>query len=210
MRPAWCGFVVLHDVLRRTPATDRGSVAGLVFGEDAARGQVIRAQLEGFLGEEGAAAIEGLLQERGATRQRASSERVGVVLPLVGATTVFAELQSSLDRIWRVPERESRSGLMGAAARTTAVVRTDPRSSVFVMIVSLIASAAMSALGEWWAPYSAAGQIVLQAVNFVLSFGLVTAVFAMIYKLMPRVRITGATCGSARSSPRCCSPSASS
>ncbi len=163
------------------------SVAGLVFGEDAARGH-ITAQLRGFLGEEGAIAIEGLLKSVSLQGKGIMGTVIGVVLLLIGATTVFAELQSTLDRIWRVPERQKPQGIMGLL-RARLLSFGLILGLGFVMIVSLIASAAMSAIGEWWAPWFGGWEIVLQAVNFVLSLVLVTVVFAMIYKLMPSVPI---------------------
>ncbi|HEY6132547.1 MAG TPA: YihY/virulence factor BrkB family protein [Rubrivivax sp.] len=163
------------------------SVAGLVFGEDAARGH-ISATLSSFLGAEGAIAIEGLLKSVSLNNKSIAGTLVGVTLLLVGATSVFAELQNALDRIWRSPERNKPSGLFGLlSARVMSFGLI--LGFGFLMIVSLIASAALTALGEWWAPLFGGWDVVLQGVNFVVSFGLVTAVFAMIYKLMPSVRI---------------------
>jgi len=88
------------------------SVAGLVFGEEAARGH-ISATLSSFLGPEGAIAIEGLLKSVRLHNQGIAGTVVGVALLLVGATSVFAELQNALDRIWRAPERNKPSGLIG-------------------------------------------------------------------------------------------------
>jgi membrane protein len=78
------------------------SVAGLVFGEDAARGE-IQAQLQDLMGEAGAGAVQGLLASVREPAQGLTATAVGLVLLFVGATTVFAELQGALDRIWRVP-----------------------------------------------------------------------------------------------------------
>ena len=163
------------------------SVAGLVFGEDAARGHVT-AQLSGFLGQEGATAIEGLLKSVSLQNKGIVGTAVGAVLLLVGATTVFAELQSALDRIWRVPERDKPQGLIGLL-RARLLSFGLILGIGFVMIVSLVASAAMSALGDWWAPLFGGWAILLQVVNFLLSFALVTLVFGMIYKFMPSVHL---------------------
>jgi membrane protein len=163
------------------------SVAGLVFGEEAARGH-ISATLSSFLGAEGAIAIEGLLKSVSLNKQTIAGTLVGVTLLLVGATSVFAELQNALDRIWRSPERNKPNGLIGLL-RARVMSFGLILGFGFLMIVSLIASAALTALGEWWAPLFGGWDVVLQGVNFVVSFGLVTAVFAMIYKLMPSVRI---------------------
>ena len=80
------------------------SVAGLVFGEDAARGE-IQAQLQDLMGEKGAGAVQGLLASVREPAEGLTATAVGLLLLLIGATTVFAELQDALDRIWRVPGR---------------------------------------------------------------------------------------------------------
>ncbi|MDP1532236.1 MAG: YhjD/YihY/BrkB family envelope integrity protein, partial [Rubrivivax sp.] len=80
------------------------SVAGLVFGEDAARGE-IQAQLQDLMGDQGALAVQGLLASVREPAEGLTATAVGLVLLVVGATTVFAELQNALDRIWRVPGR---------------------------------------------------------------------------------------------------------
>ena len=163
------------------------SVAGLAFGEDAARGH-ITAQLQGFLGEEGAVAIEGLLKSVSLQSRGLVGTIVGVVLLLVGATTVFAELQSALDRIWHAPERAKPKGLIGLL-RARLLSFGLILGIGFLMIVSLVAGPAMSALGQWWAPVFEGREHVLEAVNFVVTLGVVIGVFAMIYKFMPSVPI---------------------
>jgi membrane protein len=163
------------------------SVAGLVFGEEAARGH-ISATLSSFMGPEGAIAIEGLLKSVSLHGQSVTGTLIGAALLLVGATSVFAELQNALDRVWRAPERNKPSGLFGLL-RARLMSFGLILGLGFLMIVSLIASAALAALGDWWAPLFGGWDIVLQVVNFVFSFGLVTTVFAMIYKFMPSVHI---------------------
>ena len=100
------------------------SVAGLVFGEDAARGAIF-GQLRGLMGDEGAKAVEGLLQSVNTPEKSIVATVVGIGMLLVGATTVFAELQDALDRIWRAPARDRQQRRLGAAARPRAVVRHD-------------------------------------------------------------------------------------
>jgi membrane protein len=80
------------------------SVAGLVFGEDAARGE-IQSQLQDLMGERGAGAVQNLLANARQPSESLAATAIGLVILLVGATTVFAELQDALDRIWRVPGR---------------------------------------------------------------------------------------------------------
>ena len=162
------------------------SVAGLVFGQDAARGEIV-AQLQGLMGSDAAKAVEGLIASVNKPSKGILSTLIGVGVLLVGATTVFAELQDALDRIWRAPARK-KSGLWGLL-RARMLSFGLILGVGFLLIASLVVSAALSALGKWWAPLFGGWEVLAQGVNFVLSFGLITVIFAMIYKIMPRVHI---------------------
>lgn len=85
------------------------SVAGLAFGQDAARGE-IQAQLQDLMGAQGAGAVQALLASVREPTEGLTATAVGLVLLVGGATTVFAELQDALDRIWRVPAQQRQSG----------------------------------------------------------------------------------------------------
>ena len=163
------------------------SIAGLVFGEEAARGQIF-AQLQGLMGEQGAAAVEALLKNVSKPSQGIIGTVVGVAVLLVGAMSVFGELQNSLDRIWRAPARREASGLW-----TLVHSRLLSFGMIlvigFLLIVTLVASAAVVALGKWWSPFFRGWAVLAEGVNFVVSFALVTVTFALIYKIMPRVRV---------------------
>jgi membrane protein len=163
------------------------AIAGLVFGADAARGAIV-AQLAGLIGEQGAGAIEGLVRSASAPARSAIATIVGVVTLVIGATTAFAELQSALDRIWEVPAREKPRGIWGLLRQ-----RLLSFGMVLVlgllMLVSLVFSAALAALGHWWGGFFDGWEAALQAVNFAVSFALTTGLFAAIYKFMPRARI---------------------
>ncbi|HUP09925.1 MAG TPA: YihY/virulence factor BrkB family protein, partial [Caldimonas sp.] len=162
------------------------SVAGLVFGQEAARGEIM-AQLGGLMGADAARAVEALIVSVSKPGQGVLSSIVGVVVLLVGATTVFGELQDALDRIWRAPARP-RSGLWGLV-RARVLSFGLILAVGFLLIASLVVSAGLSALGKWWAPLFGGWEVLLQVVNFAVSFGLITVIFALIYKIMPRVRV---------------------
>jgi membrane protein len=163
------------------------SVAGLVFGADAARGALI-GQLGGLMGADAAKAIEGLLAGASKHSSGVIGSIVGVVVLLVGATTVFGELQGDLDRIWRAPARDKVSGLW-RLLRTRLLSLGMILGMAFLLMVSLVFGAMVAALGKWWGGVFGAWQTLAQIVNFLLGFALTTAVFAMIYKLMPRVKV---------------------
>ena len=163
------------------------SIAGLVFGEEAARGEIF-GQLAGLLGADAAEAVENLLKSLNKPAQGITGTLIGVGVLLIGATSVFAELQDALDRIWRAPLREKRGGLWGLL-RARLLSFGMILGIAFLLMVSLVIGAVIAALGKWWAGFFGGWEVLLQIVNLVVGFGLTTVVFAMIYKMMPRVRV---------------------
>jgi membrane protein len=162
-------------------------IAGLVFGADAARGEIV-GQLRGLMGEQGAVAVEELLKSTSDPGKGILATIIGFATLLVGATAVFAELQSSLDRIWRTPAPINENGIWGII-RTRFLSFGLILGLGFLMIVSLVLSAALAAMGTWFGGLMGDWEYILQAVNFVVSFGVVTLVFAAIYKFMPHAKI---------------------
>jgi membrane protein len=163
------------------------SIAGLVFGEEAARGEIY-GQLNNMLGASGALAVQGLLES---VRQPAASgigALFGIAVALVGATAVFAELQDALDRIWRAPVRTGPSGILGLI-RARLLSFGLILGVGFLLMVSLVASAALAALDKWWGPVFSQWSTVANIVELGSSYLAFTGVFAVIYKTMPRVDI---------------------
>ena len=163
------------------------AVAGLVFGQEAAQGEIV-AQLRGIMGEEGAVAVEGLLKTVREPAKGVVAIIAGVAFVLLGATAIFAELQSALDRIWRVPALKE-PGLWHLL-RTRVLSFGLVLGLGFLLVVSLVVSAALAALGKWWGGWFKGWDVVLEILNFVISFGIFTLLFATIYKVMPRARIS--------------------
>lgn len=163
------------------------SIAGFVFGLEAARGE-ISGQLNHLMGEQGAAAVEALLQNVNKPQDGLIATIIGVVLLLIGATTVFGELQSSLDRIWGVPERAKVNGLI-ALLRERLLSFGMILGIGFILMVSLIFSAALSALGQLWPPNLTEWVKLLNFFNALFSFFMTTVMFALIYKWMPSAKI---------------------
>jgi membrane protein len=163
------------------------SVAGLVFGVEAARGEIID-QLRDLMGEQGARTVQELLRSVNQPKQGLLATAIGLVTLLVGATTVFSELQDDLDRIWHAPARKARDGIM-KLLRTRLLSFGMILGIGFLLMVSLILSAAISALGKWWGPVFGHWELLAQLVNLGVGLALTSAVFAMIYKIMPRVHI---------------------
>jgi membrane protein len=163
------------------------AVAGMVFGQEAAQGEIV-AQLRGIMGEEGAMAVEGMLKAAREPAKGVVATIVGIAILLLGATAIFGELQSALDRIWRVPAPKEESGIWHLL-RTRLLLFGLVLGLGFLLVVSLVVSAALAALGKWWGGWFDGWDVFLDILNFAVSFGIFTLLFAMIYKIMPRANI---------------------
>lgn len=163
------------------------STAGLIFGEEAVRGEIF-GQLQDLMGDQGAKAVQGLLESVSEPKEGVAGTVIGTVLLLIGATTVFGELQDAFDRIWRAPDKDKNGGLW-RLIKSRLLSFGIILGIGFLLMVSLVFSAAVAALGKWWGPFFANLELVATVVNFFVSFALMTAVFAMLYKFMPRVKI---------------------
>ena len=163
------------------------SVAGLVFGRDAAQGAVVD-QLQGLIGQTGAQAVQDLLKNVSRPSEGVVATIAGVVVLVIGATSVFAELQDDLNRIWQVPTREKVSSWW-AFLRTRLLSIGMIFALGFLLLVSLAASAAFDAFASWSTSSLAGWEPLAHGVNFVVSFVLTTVLFAMIYRFMPQATI---------------------
>jgi len=153
-------------------------VAGYFFGDQAARGEIF-GQIAGMIGPEGAHTVEGLVASARKPESGVLAVLIGTALLIMGASTVFGELQNALDRIWRAPARVHAKGWW-KLIRTRVLSFGMILGIAFLLMVSLVLSAVVAALGDWWG---------LHAIDVLLSFALTTVLFAMIYKVIPRVRI---------------------
>jgi membrane protein len=164
------------------------AIAGLAFGEDAARG-AIASQLTGLMGTAGADLVQTALQS-------ASGKSSGILAAVVGATTllitasgVFGEMQSALNAIWKAhPEGTTVSRLVRARAASLGLVA----ALGFLLLVSLVISAILSGLSSYINAVLPFGALILQVLNFVLSFALISVLFAAIYKVLPDARLSWA------------------
>jgi membrane protein len=162
------------------------SVAGLVFGEDAVRGEIF-GQLSYLMGPAAAATVQQMLVNLHQQSHGVAGTIIGVALVLAGATSVFGELQNALDRIWHASPKES-SGLI-SLIRARLVSFGLILGIAFLLIVSLVLSAAISAVGHWWAGAFGRWELLAQTVNEMFGFVVTMASFAAIYRLIPRVSI---------------------
>ncbi len=159
------------------------AVAGGVFGREAVQGE-ITGQLSGMVGAQGAQMVEGLVTQHSDTDRGLVAGITSFLLLLVGATTVFAELQNALDRIWKVPESKKPSGIFGIL-RARLLSFGLILAVAFLLIVSLVASAVLASLGTWAGRLLPGWELMLQGMNLLVSLTILSALFAMIFKLMP-------------------------
>jgi membrane protein len=163
------------------------SVAGLIFGPDAVRGAIF-SEINGLMGAGAAIAIQDLLGSVSKPSTGILGSIFGIVVLLIGATSVFGELQNALDRIWRAPARVRSSGLL-TLLQTRILSFGMILGIAFLLMVSLVTGAAIAALGKWWGGWFAGWEVLAQIINASVGFLMTTTVFALIYKLMPRVKV---------------------
>jgi membrane protein len=161
------------------------AIAGFFFGEAAARGEIVD-QIGGLVGPQGAELVQSVLQNANRPGAGIIATVVSIVTLLFGANTALAELKAGLDQTWNVPSAE-RSGFL-YMIRTRLLSVGLILALGFLMLVSLVISAAVTALERFWR-----GDLVVNTVlgwlNFLFAFVLVAALFATIYKLLPSVKI---------------------
>jgi membrane protein len=146
------------------------AIAGAIFERDAVMGQ-ITGQLTGLIGKDGANLVQGLVASASDTGRGLVAGAISVVVLVVGATTVFAELQSALDRIWHVPEREKPQGLSGVI-RARLLSFGLILGLAFMLMVSLVIGAATAAMGTWLGGLMPGSQALLIAANLAISLSI--------------------------------------
>lgn len=164
------------------------AVGDFVIGHQAAQSEII-GQIQGIVGAEGALAVQGLLQKASEPAHSLPAIAGSVITMIIGATTVFGELQSDLDRIWRVSVPSQERGLWHLL-RTRLLSFGLVLGVGFLLLISLIISAVIAAFGKWFSSLFAGWEVVLLALDLSISFAITTVLFALIYKYMPRATIS--------------------
>jgi membrane protein len=158
------------------------SIAGIAIGTDTAR-DLLMSQLTALMGEQGAGAVRSVLEAANEHSEGLWSAMVSVITLVIGASTVFAELRRDLDKIWRFEAPASSGAWSFISSRLLSVGMV--ATIGFLLMVSLAASAAVSALGHMWAGSLPGGAVLLRVLEFAGSFVVITGLFAMIYKILP-------------------------
>ena len=162
------------------------AIIGLILGQEAVQNHLLE-QIGNMVGPQSAEAIKDMIQ-------RASEPSSGIVASvlatgtlLFGASGVFAQLQDSLNSIWGVKPKEGRGlwGLIQDRFMSFAALL----GTGFLLLVSLVLSAALSAFGEWFGGWLPAPELVLQALESLISLGVITGLFAMMFKVLPDAEV---------------------
>jgi membrane protein len=162
------------------------AIAGLVFGPKAAQDQIAY-QIQNVVGPEGGEAIQSLLAHTGQLAQGVTAAVVGFLVLLFGASGVFGELRDSLNLVWGAPATGS-TGLVGMI-KYRFVSFAMVLGVGFLLLVSLVLSAAIAAVGKFFAQYLPASEVLLHTGSLLFTFLIVTGLFALLYKVVPDVRI---------------------
>jgi membrane protein len=162
------------------------TIAGFVFGQDAARAAVM-GQFTGLMGKGSGDALQSMLQSAGSQSNKAGTIAtiVGLVTLLLTASGAFGEIQSALNKIWKAEPKSGVTRLVKARMLSMGLVLT----LGFLMLVSLVLSAGLTAFGHWVEGIFPSGKLLMSVMNFVISLVLLSAVFAAIYKFLPDTAI---------------------
>ncbi len=165
------------------------AIAGTIFGEAAVRGEIVH-QIQGLVGKDGAefvqTAISNTRQQGAGTNIVASLIGIGVLL--FGASGVFAQLQDALNTIWEVAPKPN-AGLKGIV-RTRFLSFAMILVVAFLLLVSLVISAALSGINSFASQLLPGSDALWQLVNFAVSFGVITLLFALIFRVLPDAQIS--------------------
>jgi membrane protein len=157
------------------------AIAGLVFGEEAASG-AMSAQLGGLMGQQSAELLQTAIQNASGKLSGTLATLVGTVALIITASGVFTEMQQTLNVMWR---SKPKGGTLSVLLRSRATSLGLVAALGFLLLVSLVISAILTALSNYINAMMPGGHAVLQVLNFLTSFALVTVLFAAIYKVLP-------------------------
>jgi membrane protein len=162
------------------------AVAGLAFGEQAARSS-IAAQISQVVGPQAGQAIEGIVRNAHSPKAGIVSSIIGIAVLLFGASGVFGELQSALDSIWEVKPKPGR-GFLGMI-KDRFFSFTMVMGVAFLLLVSLLVSTLLAGVGRFLSSSLPGGEALWSVLNAAISLGIISVLFALIFKVVPDVKI---------------------
>jgi membrane protein len=163
------------------------AIAALAYGEEVAHAQTMR-QIEVFIGREGAEAIRSVIENASRPSSGVAATLIGLATLLFGATVVFSELQDALNTIWDIPPKPERGMVIGLI-RDRFLSFAMVLSIGFLLLASMLANTILTAIVQNFGDLLLSRGYFLRLANFVLFLGIVTLLFAMIYKVLPDTTI---------------------
>jgi membrane protein len=160
------------------------SIAGLAFGQEAVQGQVAGA-IRGLLGDTGAQAVEAMLKGADRPREGMLATILGLATLLFAAIGVVVQLKDALNTVWDVKTPPGKG--IWRFARTYVLSLAGVLALGFLLLISLLLTAALSAVGKYIAPYLPEGA--LQIAGSAASFAVIGVLFAMMFKWLPDTRV---------------------
>jgi membrane protein len=163
------------------------AIAALAYGEEVAHAQIMR-QIEVFIGGAGAEAIRAVIENASRPSSGVAATLIGLATVLFGATVVFSELQDALNTIWDIPPKPERGMVIGIV-RDRFLSFVMVLSLGFLLLASILANTILTAIVQNFGDMLPGRALFLRLANFVLFLGIVTLLFAMIYKMLPDTTI---------------------
>lgn len=157
-------------------------VAGLFFGDDAARGEIVD-QIDGLVGKEGAEAVQAMLIRADQPNNGWLASALGLATLIFGATTVFYQLRQALNRIWGTLQEPYNA--IAAIVRARLLALATVIGIGFLLLVSLVMSAAIAAFTELTQSLFPGSDVLLRLLNFIVSLGYATVLFAVMFRVLP-------------------------
>ncbi len=162
------------------------AIAGLAFGTEAVQGRLDE-QIQGLVGREGADVIQEVISNARRPSESIPATIIGIVTLLLGAGGVFGQLQDALNTVWGVEPKPGRGIL--ATIKDRFISFSMVLGVGFLLLVSLVISTVLSSVHSYFLGLMPGAEVLLQIINFAVSFGVITLLFAMIYKILPDVKI---------------------
>lgn len=163
------------------------AAAGVIFGHDAAQGRVVE-QIQGIVGAEGARAIQDMIVDSAEKKDAGLiATLAGLGALLFGASGAFGQLQDAMNTIWNVHDKRGRG--LGALIRKRFFSFTMVLGTGFLLLVSLVINATLAGITQYASGYLADIAFVMQFINSAVSLGVVTLLFALIFKYVPDIMI---------------------
>jgi membrane protein len=165
------------------------SISGLVFGREAATGQIV-GQIQGLVGQDTARTIQAMIEKSDQPATSIIASLIGLIALLFGASGVFGELQQSLNAIWDIEPKPKRG--IWAVVKDRFFSFSMVLGTGFLLLVSLVISAALAGITNIVTGFMPGWEIITQIVNFIISLGVITILFALIFKYVPDAKIAWA------------------